>query len=167
MSYCVFGVDPGVQITGYGLVKKDEENRFVPVGQGIIKNSFKENFPLYLQKIYNKSVRIIEEFNPDTLAIEEPFLAKNPRIALKMGQIEGVVTLAGIHKGLEVYTYSTLQVKQAIVGYGRAEKSQVQEMVRIFLSLEEIPRPDDVADALGVAICRLQSMDWEDAIKDR
>ena len=167
MSYCVFGVDPGIQITGYGLVKKDEENRFISVDQGIIKNSFKENFPLYLEKIYNESVRIIEEFKPDTLAIEEPFLAKNPRIALKMGQIEGVATLAGIHKGLEVYTYSTLQVKQAIVGYGRAEKYQVQEMIRVFLSLEEIPRPDDVADALGVAICRLQSMDWEDAIKDR
>lgn len=165
MNCCVLGFDPGIKISGYGLVERDQKNRLIPIDYGIITNSSEDYFPVYLEKIYNELTNIVGRFKPDSFAIEEPFLAKNPSIALKVGQVVGVVTLVGIKRGLKIFTYSTLQVKQAIVGYGRAEKSQVQEMARMLLSLKEKLHPDDIADALGVAICCLQCIDWEDKVK--
>jgi len=160
----VLGFDPGIKISGYGLVKRNEENKLVSTAYGVIRNSSPDSFPAYLGKVYRELKRVLKEFELQSLAVEEPFLAKNPNIALKIGQIAGVASIVGIEEGLEVNSYSTLQVKQAVVGYGQATKEQMQEMVKRLLFLEEIPQPDDAADALGVAICHLQCLDWKQKV---
>ena len=106
-----------------------------------------------MQKIYLNTLELIEKFQPVDLAVEELFFNKNTRTALSVGQARGVILLAGAQKGLNIREYTPLEVKQAIVGYGRAQKLQVQHMVKTFLNLKELPRPDDAADALAVAIC--------------
>ena len=148
----VLGIDPGSAITGYGLVKQTG-NRLEAVAYGCIRTSPSLSIEIRLQKIYNGLKEIIEEYQPGHFAVEELFFNKNVRTALTVGQARGVILLAGADGGLPVYEYTPLQVKQAVVGFGRAEKSQVQFMVKTILNLPGIPKPDDVADALAVAIC--------------
>lgn len=150
------GIDPGTTSTGYGIIEeKNGELSFL--GCGVIKTPSHEPFSKRLGKIFQEVSKLIELHKIETLAVEEPFLARNPRMALNVGQVRGVAVLAGVNAGKEVASYSPLQVKQAVVGYGRAEKNQVQEMVKRILNLEELPRPDHAADALGVAICHLHT----------
>ena len=167
MSSSVLGFDPGIKVSGYGIVKKDQRKELIAVDYGIIENSSPDSFPLYLEKVYDKVVQIMRKFKPSSLAVEEPFIAKNPNVGLKIGQIVGVVSLAGIKEGLGVFGYSTLEIKQAVTGYGWAEKQQMQDMVKRLLSLEKDLGRYDVSDALGAAICCMNSMDWENKIREK
>jgi crossover junction endodeoxyribonuclease RuvC len=164
MNSSVLGFDPGIKVSGYGMVKKGAGEKLIAVDYGIIKNSSPDSFPLYLEKVYDRVVQIMRKFKPDSLAIEEPFIAKNPNVGLKIGQIVGVVSLAGIKEGIEVFGYSTLEIKQAVTGYGHAEKVQMQDMVKRLLLLEKDIGRYDMSDALGAAICRINSTDWENKI---
>ena len=155
----VLGIDPGTAMTGYGVVE-EESRQLVLVSQGTIKTSSQLPFSQRLGRLFQRVVALIKDYKPEALAVEEPFLARNARMALNVGQVRGVAILAGVNAGLEVASYTPLQVKQAVVGYGRAEKRQVQEMVKILLRLEEIPRPDHAADALGLAICHLHTLNY-------
>ncbi len=157
----ILGIDPGLAIVGYSIIECIG-NRFKPIEYGCITTDADMLFPHRLQIIYDELLGIIDRYNPEDLAIEELFFNKNVKTAIKVGQARGVEVLAAINKGLEIYEYTPLQIKQAIVGYGRAEKHQVQEMVKMFLNLDEIPRPDDAADALAVAICHGNSLRFKE-----
>jgi crossover junction endodeoxyribonuclease RuvC len=148
----VLGVDPGSAITGYGLVKQTG-NKLEAVNFGCIRTSSSQCIEVRIKKIYDEIKNLIFNFKPDNFAVEELFFNKNVRTALTVAQARGVILLAGAENGLDVYEYTPLQVKQAVVGYGRAEKAQVQYMVKTILGLPEAPKPDDVADALAIAIC--------------
>lgn len=147
----VLGIDPGSIVTGVGVVDKNKD-RLLCVYYGEIKAVKGTDLPSRLLAIYNKLQEIIEETLPDAVAIEDIFYGKNPATLIKQGQVRGVTILAGALQGRPIYEYSPLEVKMAVVGYGRAEKSQVQKMVKEILSLEALP-PADAADALAVAIC--------------
>jgi crossover junction endodeoxyribonuclease RuvC len=148
----ILGVDPGTAITGYGLVSF-HGNRFSTVEYNCIKTPAKMEPADRLLILYRELEKILLKYRPDRMAVEKLFFNTNARTALAVGQARGVVLLLGAMAGLRVYEYTPLEVKQAVVGYGRAEKEQVQYMVKAILCLPEIPRPDDVADALAVAIC--------------
>lgn len=146
------GIDPGIAITGYGVIE-DQGNCYKVLEYGVIRSSNQQETAERLQEIYQGVGRIVDLYTPAAMAIEELFFNKNVKTALSVGQARGVAILAGYQKGVTVYEYTPLQVKQAVVGYGRAEKQQVQFMVKTLLNLQEIPRPDDAADALAIAIC--------------
>lgn len=165
MDSIVLGFDPGIKVSGYGIVGKNNKSELTAIDYGIIENTFPESFPLYLAKIYDKVSKLMIEFKPVSIAIEEPFISRNPNAGLKIGQIAGVVSLAGIKQGLQVFGYSTLAIKQAVTGYGMAEKKQVQEMVKRLLSLDVKFERVDISDALGAAICCINSSDWSSKIK--
>lgn len=148
----IMGVDPGTAITGYGVIEQ-MGNRFRLLEYGAVRSTTNSAVPERLQSIFDGINQIIERHKPDQLAIEELFFNKNTKTALAVGQARGVIILAACLKKLPVFEYTPLQVKQAVVGYGRAEKQQVQFMVKAILNLTEIPKPDDAADALAIAIC--------------
>ena len=152
----ILGIDPGTAITGYGLVSY-EGNHLKKVTFGVIRTGPELSLASRLQHIYGQLSKIIQEYQPDAIAIEELFFNKNVRTALAVGQARGVILLAAANSGYEVAEYTPLQVKLAVTGYGRAEKMQIQEMVRVLLCLNEIPKPDDAADALAIAICHAHS----------
>jgi crossover junction endodeoxyribonuclease RuvC len=152
----VLGVDPGTAITGYGLVR-EAEGQLQAVAYGAITTPSDWALPRRLQKIYCDLTALIREHNPTEGAVEQLFFSRNVKTALAVGQARGVVLLALAEGGLPVHEYTPLQVKQSVVGYGRAEKTQVQELVRVLLGLEVVPQPDDAADALAIAICHLHS----------
>ncbi|MFZ5943310.1 MAG: crossover junction endodeoxyribonuclease RuvC [Bacillota bacterium] len=148
----ILGIDPGTAITGYGIIKV-EGNKFSSLDYGCIYTDSSWADANRLKLIYEKVSSLIELHQPQEMAVEELFFNKNVKTALSVGQARGVILLTGARKGLVVSEYTPLQVKQAIVGYGRAHKQQIQQMVKIFLNLSNIPKPDDAADALAVAIC--------------
>ncbi|NMB02893.1 MAG: crossover junction endodeoxyribonuclease RuvC [Firmicutes bacterium] len=148
----VLGIDPGTAITGYGVVRV-ENNKHTVLGYGAIRTPAKQITSLRLETIYAELTKLINEFNPDCLAVEELFFNKNVSTALAVGQARGVSILAGSHAGLPVFEYTPLQVKTAVTGYGRATKDQVAYMVRMLLGLQEVPKPDDVTDALAICLC--------------
>lgn len=148
----ILGIDPGFAITGYGIVKY-EGNKFSVINYGAITTKASMDFSQRLLLLSNELETVIDKYKPDMVAIEELFFNKNVKTAISAAHGRGVAMLSAARKGIEVFEYTPLQVKQAVVGYGRAEKSQVQQMVKVILNLEKIPKPDDVADALAVAIC--------------
>ncbi len=152
----VLGIDPGTAITGYGLVKGEDDDLTLVV-YGTITTSSDWPQPERLQRIYRELTALIEDRQPTAVAVEELFFSKNVRTALSVGQARGVVLLVAANAGLPIHEYTPLQVKQAIVGYGRATKDQVQQMVRMLLALDSVPQPDDAADAIAVAICHIHS----------
>jgi crossover junction endodeoxyribonuclease RuvC len=152
----ILGIDPGTAITGYGVVSH-EGNHLKRIAYGVVRTGPETPMTLRLRHVYEEIGAIIAKFSPEVVAVEELFFNKNVRTALAVGQARGVILLAAENAGLEVVEYTPLQVKQAVVGYGRAEKMQVQEMVRMLLCLTEIPKPDDAADALAIAICHAHS----------
>ncbi len=152
----IMGIDPGFAITGYGIVKY-EQNKFSPLEYGAIQTKAGVPFAKRLLKLDKEISLIIEKFKPEAISVEELFFNKNVKTAVAAAHGRGVVLAAAARSGAEVFEYTPLQVKQAVVGYGRAEKSQVQQMVKAILNLSEIPKPDDVADALAVAMCHGQS----------
>ena len=148
----ILGIDPGYAIVGYGVVSY-EKNKFVPINYGAVTTEAGKGISKRLQEIYHDVIRLIEGFQPDEIAVEELFFNTNIKTAINVGQARGVILLAAEEKGVAVSEYTPLQVKQSVVGYGRAEKRQVMEMTRIMLGLDTIPKPDDAADALALAIC--------------
>jgi len=148
----ILGIDPGTVTTGYGII--EAEGSWVKAGEyGLISVSPAQPLPLRLAYLYEQVLSLIRKEKPSCLAVEEIFFNRNTRTAMAVGQARGVVILAAIHAGLEIAEYTPLEVKQAVTGYGRAPKYQVQKMVQAILNLPRFPTPDDVADALAVALC--------------
>jgi crossover junction endodeoxyribonuclease RuvC len=151
----ILGIDPGSRKTGYGLVSK-QGNRLIHVDNGAIFTQSAKDFPQRLEQIFAGLSSIIAEYQPDAVAVENVFLAKNAQSALKLGQARGAAIVAAVSIGLPVFEYTALQVKQAVVGTGRAEKQQVQHMIKALLNLPEVAQ-EDASDALAVAICHAHS----------
>jgi len=162
----VLGVDPGTAITGYGIVE-GEGGELSLVAYGVITTPPHLPLPQRLQQIYRELRALIAEWQPESAAVEELFFSKNVRTALAVGQARGVTLLALTDAGLPIQEYKPVQVKQAVAGYGGAPKAQVQGMVQLLLGLDEIPRPDDAADALAVAICHFHSARWQSLTDQR
>lgn len=152
----VFGIDPGSERTGYGCVESDG-SRHRLVACGAIVTSPRLGFPAQLLRIHKQLTALLAEHRPECVAVESIFHAVNVRSALKLGHARGVAVLAAVEGGYDCAEYTPAEIKRAVVGYGRAEKHQVQEMVRLLLGLSEAPKPHDAADALAVAICHLHS----------
>jgi crossover junction endodeoxyribonuclease RuvC len=148
----VLGIDPGSETTGWGVVEGDAR-RYQAVGFGTVKASPRERFAARLLKISDGIEELLARFQPDVCAVEEMFFAANVKTALKLGQARGVILVAAERAGVEIAEYAPRLVKQTVVGYGAAEKHQVQEMVRVLLSLKSAPQPHDASDALALAIC--------------
>ncbi len=148
----ILGIDPGSETTGYGIIESDG-SLHTSILFGTIKTHSRRPFPERLLKIHDDLMDVLVRERADVMAIEEVFYAANVQSALKLGHARGVALLVAARQSLPVFEYSALEIKSAIVGYGRAEKAQVQSMVRFLLRLAEIPSPNDAADALGVAIC--------------
>ena len=153
----VLGIDCGGEYTGYGVVEIDSRAKLYCLACGAIRLSPREALPARLFRIFNRLGEIIAEHHPDEVAIEDVFYALNVKSALKLGQVRGVAMLAAAAAGLEVAEYSPLTIKSSVVGYGRAEKKQVQHMVTHLLALPEPPQSLDAADALAIAICHLHT----------
>lgn len=148
----VLGIDPGSETLGWGVVE-GENLKYRLVDFGTVKSSPREKFSKRLLKIHEGVKAVIEKFEPDVLSIEESFYGVNVNVVMKLGQVRGAVIVLGELSGLEIAEYSPRLVKQTVVGYGNAEKHQVQEMVRVLLRLQKAPEPHDAADALAIAIC--------------
>jgi crossover junction endodeoxyribonuclease RuvC len=153
----VLGIDPGIAIVGFGFVDKDG-HKLTPVQYGSIETKAGTPQETRLMQVYESAGALMDRYKPDEVAVEKLFFNRNVTTAFAVGQARGVIILAAAQRGIPVAEYTPLQVKQAVVGYGKAEKRQVQEMVRMFLKLSAVPKPDDVADALAVAICHAHSV---------
>jgi len=151
----VLGIDPGTAILGYGVVRGERDPAMV--AYGVVRTQAKTPPEKRLQLLYDGVSRLIAQYLPDCVAVEQLFFSKNVTTALPVMQARGVVLLAAANADLPVFEYRPIEVKQAITGYGKADKPQMQEMVRILLHLDTIPQPDDAADALAIAICHLHS----------
>jgi crossover junction endodeoxyribonuclease RuvC len=148
----VLGIDPGTARTGFGVI---DTAGGLPsmIDYGVAETFPSESMPERLQQIYGNDRLLLKDHDPDVMAVEKLFFARNVTTALAVGQARGVVLLAAAEKGIPVREYTPSEVKQSIVGYGKADKYQIQEMIRIILDLDQIPRPDDAADALAIAVC--------------
>lgn len=153
----VIGIDPGTAITGYGLVQDQPDGSLALVSYGVIETPSNWSQPERLVELYRQLSQILLLHRPHSSAVEKLFFQRNVRTAIVVGQARGVALLCLAQAGLQVAEYTPLEVKQAVAGYGGADKNQVQQMVRALLGLDEVPRPDDAADALAVAICHLHS----------
>lgn len=148
----ILGIDPGYAIVGFGVVEYDGYG-FVPLHFGAITTQAGTDFTLRLKTIYDDMNTVLTSFRPDAMAIEKLFFNTNQKTGIDVAQARGVTLLAAVNAGVPIFEYTPLQVKQSVVGYGRAEKPQVMEMTRKILGLAEVPKPDDTADALAIAIC--------------
>lgn len=152
----ILGIDPGLAIVGWGVLEYNG-NRFRPLGYGSILTPSTMSTEARLVEIYRVMGQIIERYHPDSMAVEELFWNTNQTTGIRVSEARGVILLAGAMAGIPIFEYTPLQVKQAVVGYGRAEKKQVITMVTMMLGLENPPKPDDTADALAIAICHAHS----------
>ena len=152
----ILGIDPGYAIVGYGLVEY-QNNRFRTVDYGAITTPAGMPFPQRLQIIYRETQALLENYHPQAMAVEKLYFQNNQKTAIDVAQARGVVLLAAQLQQVEIFEYTPLQVKSSVVGYGQAVKKQVQEMTRVLLHLDSIPKPDDTADALAIAICHAHS----------
>ena len=151
----ILGIDPGTATTGYGIIKR-EGSSYNLIVYGVIKTPADLPLTARLYIIYEELTKLIKIYQPDVCAIEELFFNKNTRTALSVGQARGVALLTVALAGLSLSEYTPLQVKQAVAGYGRADKYQIQSMVKLLLNMKETPKPDDAADALAIALCHGQ-----------
>ena len=152
----ILGIDPGYAIVGYGVIDY-RNNHFNVIDYGAILTDAKTPFNERLEIIFDRLGAIIDEYKPEALSLEKLFYNNNAKTVIDVSQARGVIMLAAQKQGVRVFEYTPLQVKQSVVGYGRAEKKQVQEMTRRILALEKVPKPDDTADALAMAICHAHS----------
>lgn len=152
----VLGIDPGIAITGFGLAEECERG-YCLLDFGCIVTDKSQNAEERLQELYQEMSLLIKKSEPDCIAVEKLFFAKNTRTAMAVSQARGVILLAAAESGRPVREYTPLEVKMALTGWGRADKKQIQQMVKTLLGLKEAPRPDDAADALAIAICHLNS----------
>lgn len=148
----ILGIDPGYAIVGYGVVDFDGY-RFQPVDYGSIRTEAGVPFEQRLAAIWDELCTLIQKWRPAAVAVERLYFQSNQKTAIDVAQARGIVLLCAVKHGVEVFEYTPLQVKQAVAGYGKAEKRQVQQMVKSLLNLDEVPRPDDTADALAIAVC--------------
>jgi crossover junction endodeoxyribonuclease RuvC len=151
----ILGIDPGTAITGWGVIKQSAKsvNDLSVVDYGVIRTKKTKQHLNRLQEIYEDMKQVLNRFLPDIVAVEKLYFCKNVKTAITVGEARGMVLLAIAQMGLEFYEYTPLQIKDAVCGYGKADKKQVQNMVSSILSLDSVPKPDDAADALAVAIC--------------
>ena len=159
----VLGIDPGSQTLGWGVVE-GSGLKYSLIDFGTVKSSPRQSFSKRLLKIYDELEKVIEKFQPDVLSVEEAFYANNVKVALKLGQVRGAILLLGEKSNLEIAEYSPRLIKQTVVGYGNAEKHQVQEMVRLLLKMKTVPQPHDAADALAIAICHFHHAGFQNKI---
>jgi crossover junction endodeoxyribonuclease RuvC len=159
----VLGVDPGSQTMGWGVVDGDSR-RYALVGFGSVRAQSTMKCPARLLRMCTALEEVIAEHRPDVCVLEDAFLATNVKVSMKLGQVRGVVLLVAERAGLEIHEYSPRLIKQTVVGYGNAEKHQVQEMVRLLLKLRSVPSPHDAADALAAAICHFHHAQIKDRI---
>ncbi|MGN0543228.1 MAG: crossover junction endodeoxyribonuclease RuvC [Acutalibacteraceae bacterium] len=152
----VLGIDPGYAIVGYGVVEYNN-NHFRAIEYGAVTTEAHTPFNERIEKIYDGVSALIARYSPVALAVEKLFFNTNQKTAIDVAQARGAIVLAAQKAGVKIFEYTPLQVKQSVVGYGRAEKKQVQEMTRLMLNLDKIPKPDDAADALAMAICHCHS----------
>jgi crossover junction endodeoxyribonuclease RuvC len=160
----VIGIDPGTARTGYGLVRQDQ-GELQAVDFGVFTTSSNDPMPVRLDHLYSQLKELLTLHRPDLAAVEQLFFQTNVKSAMSVGQARGVALLALAQAGLEVGEYTPNDVKQAVVGYGGADKGQIQEMVRLMLTMEEIPKPDDAADALAVAICHIHTYQYQQRLR--
>jgi crossover junction endodeoxyribonuclease RuvC len=160
----VIGVDPGSIKSGYGIIDQRETDLIV-LEYGVIRTRSDMPLAQRLLQISERLRELITQFRPQVLALEDLFFAKNVKSALKLGHARGVILLTAAQAGVEIVEYTPLEVKQSVVGYGRADKAQVQQMVKVLLHLKEIPTPDDAADALAIAICHHHSAKMREQIE--
>ena len=152
----VLGIDPGYAIVGVGVIEYNG-NKFRTIDYYAITTEAHTPFEERLKIIYEGINEAIEKYKPDFMSIEELFFNDNAKTAIAVGQARGVIVLSAVNHGVEIFEYTPLQVKQAVVGYGRADKTQVQQMTKAILALNSVPKPDDVADALAIAVCHAHS----------
>lgn len=153
----VLGIDCGGEYTGYGVVEQDDDGHLLHITCGAVHLNPRRPLPERLSQIFRELRAIVEQHRPEVAAIEEVFYAANVKSALKLGQVRGVALLVASECGLEVAEYSPLSIKSAVVGYGKADKVQVQHMVARLLKLDTLPEPQDASDALAIAICHLHT----------
>lgn len=155
------GIDPGTATTGYGFVRLMPDGELVAVSFGVITTPKEDSPSARLATLYDELARLIKKYKPETAAVEKLFFSKNITTGIAVGQARGVVLLALEKAGVDTYEYTPNEVKQAVAGYGSAEKRQVQEMVKALLQLDKIPKPDDAADALAIAITHLNTARYD------
>ncbi len=165
-AHITVGIDPGTGTTGYGVVGLTEKGDFALLACGVIRTPPHTPMHLRLQELFNDLRELIAEFHPQTLAVEKLFFGRNVTTAITVGQARGIVLLTAALEQVDVAEYTPAEVKQAIAGYGNADKRQVQEMVQRILDLPEIPRPDDAADGVAIAVCHLQSLHYNSRIAE-
>lgn len=152
----VLGIDPGTAIAGYGVIHSENDS-LTMITYGTVTTPSDWSLPRRLLEVYQGISQLLTTYHPEAVAVEELFFGRNVKTALSVGQARGVCLLAGAQANIPVYSYTPLQVKQAVVGYGKATKQQIQQLVRVLLRLDHIPKPDDAADALAIAICHVHS----------
>ncbi|WP_297789656.1 crossover junction endodeoxyribonuclease RuvC [uncultured Anaerococcus sp.] len=160
----ILGIDPGIAIMGYGVIEF-KNNKVKVLENGVVTTSSKTKTGKRLELLYDNLHEIIKEFNPDEFAIEELFFNANVKTAITVGHARGVQVLCAQQNNLPIYEYTPLQIKQAITGYGRADKKQMQLTITKLLNLKEIPKPDDAADALSVALCHALSQRFKESFR--
>lgn len=152
----IIGIDPGYAIMGWGILDYNG-NSFKTVEYGSLKTDADMDMPYRLGVLYDELSQLIDKYEPQEAAVEQLFFNNNAKTVIRVGEARGVAILACVQRGLDVFEYTPLQIKQSLVGYGRAEKKQVQSMVKMILNLTEVPKPDDTADAVAAAICHAHS----------
>ena len=159
----VLGFDPGTATTGYGVIE-GKGNRLIHVAHGVITTPAKQPFADRLRTIFEEATRLLAEFQPDAVGIEEIYFKQNVTTGISVAQARGVLALAAAQYGKPIGEFAPRQVKLAVTGYGKADKGQIQRMIKTLLKLDSIPRPDDAADALGIAICQIHAGNFRAAI---
>jgi crossover junction endodeoxyribonuclease RuvC len=157
----IVGIDPGTALLGFGVIDVDDDP--VLVDFGVVETTAEDAMPLRLLSLYESLTTLLDRFRPEAVAIEQLFFARNVTTAITVGQARGIALLTAAQANVDVFEYSPSQVKHAISGYGKADKQQMQEMVRIMLGMDYTPHPDDAADALAVALCHSQRMQFASA----
>ena len=152
----ILGIDPGFAITGYSIIDY-QGNKFKLVDSGAVLTKAGESFPLRLTKIYDDVTELINKYRPDAISVEELFFNNNQKTAINVAQARGVILTVGCKNNIPTYEYTPLQIKQAVAGYGRADKVQVQKMVKTILNVEKLPKLDDTTDSMAAAICHAHS----------
>jgi crossover junction endodeoxyribonuclease RuvC len=160
LEYIVLGIDPGTALTGYGVVGQDRQGNFRLLACGVFRTQPTTPMPMRLRELFGDVQNIIDEFAPNEMAVEKLFFGRNVTTAISVGQARGAILLAAALRDCPVVEYTPAEVKQAISGYGNADKRQVQEMVQRTLDLAEPPTPDDAADGVAIALCHLQTVEY-------
>lgn len=160
----VIGIDPGTAITGFGIIEENTEGSIKAVEYGVFRTETKLKPEERLASIYQQLNEVVSRHVIESAAVERLFFQKNTKTALSVGEARGVILLALTQKGIPLYEYNPVDIKQAVTGYGRADKPQIQQMVKVLLALDDIPRPDDAADALAIAICHIHQRKFTDSL---